>query len=395
VAGVAPRGFGTRALALQLSERTLAGHNIESCKSDHTLASIRLYPTSFCSIRCGISTHVSSPRSALPRAIACAAVICAIESSPTQSPPEVPRSSAILEFQDLQDIPVPRRGAFFQINYFYFEALAALREAIIAGANGQVHASFAVLRSALELMLLHAWWRMDRENREDFSLFYSWMAGTAAAPSAKTMIAELWTKLPRPGSAPDAAGVGELYGRLCAYTHKPLLGEAVTALRGGNRSEMPDELEQYWLHLVDVTQAVMLDILVSSTPACLFPIDVVRKFGFSPPVGRFFDHSNARILAVAFGPDRVKDYRQVHESDQIVKVPIDWAANRPDLSNDEIVASWSEETPMPSTSDPELSIQQAFAIVRAKMRVLVMAFAYSPVSAEMQDIGAAFYEDAG
>src|SRR4051794_150196 len=68
-------------------------------------------------------------------------------------------SQAILEFQDLQPVILPKSGPFLHANFLFFQSLEALRQAVLTGLNGQVSASFAVLRSALENFIFHYWWR--------------------------------------------------------------------------------------------------------------------------------------------------------------------------------------------------------------------------------------------
>ena len=84
-------------------------------------------------------------------------------------------SQAILEFQDLQMIPLPRVGRFFNLPFMFCEGLSALREPVITGVNGQVHASLAVLRSALELFYFHYWWKRRLFFEPSYEPFYDWL----------------------------------------------------------------------------------------------------------------------------------------------------------------------------------------------------------------------------
>ena len=42
-------------------------------------------------------------------------------------------SQALIEFQDLQGLPLPHEGRFFNTPYLFFEALGCLREVVLAG----------------------------------------------------------------------------------------------------------------------------------------------------------------------------------------------------------------------------------------------------------------------
>ena len=246
------------------------------------------------------------------------------------------QGAAILEFQDLQDLPIPSRGEFLNVNYFFFEGLNSLREAIVAGMNGQVHASLAVLRSTLELMLVHAWWKQQRQIADSFEEFYDWLRGQKSAPPAGKLIRSLYPPSGLPTSSPTAEDVRELYSQLCSYAHKPILTEAVTVIRGGNTAEPSSQLLKWWLEVLTETQRIILDTLVRSSPSCLFPVNIVRKFGFGPPVGIFFDSSNCFALEGALGGEVFRVYQTAYAAADPPASQLEWARVRPDLSDGEI-----------------------------------------------------------
>src|SRR3990167_1870702 len=86
-------------------------------------------------------------------------------------------AQALIEFQDLQYCSVPKVGRFFQVNYLFFEALAALRESFVCGLNGQTHAALAVLRSSAEMFVFHYWWKTKLRASDSYEDFYEWQEG--------------------------------------------------------------------------------------------------------------------------------------------------------------------------------------------------------------------------
>ncbi len=88
------------------------------------------------------------------------------------------QGQALLEFQDLQDMPLPKRGPWMMNMPFLFcESLSVLRQVVLCGLNGQVHAALAALRSSLEAFVCHYWWRRKLLDAEDYEPFYDWFFG--------------------------------------------------------------------------------------------------------------------------------------------------------------------------------------------------------------------------
>ena len=68
-------------------------------------------------------------------------------------------AQAVLEFADLVDFTRPAKGRVQYRNYLYFEATSALREAAVGMLNGSPRAASGLLRSVMEMLLLHCWWQ--------------------------------------------------------------------------------------------------------------------------------------------------------------------------------------------------------------------------------------------
>jgi hypothetical protein len=85
---------------------------------------------------------------------------------------------AIVELQDLQEVTI-RSGRPFPntSNYLFFEGLSALREAVLAAHNNTIHASLALLRTVVELMVYHLWWQSRLDSDHGWQKFSSWLLG--------------------------------------------------------------------------------------------------------------------------------------------------------------------------------------------------------------------------
>ena len=129
------------------------------------------------------------------------------------------QGAAILEFQDLLDLPIPDRGEFFNVNYFFFEGANALRESVVSGLNGQSHASLAVLRSSFELFLLHAWWKMRRQEAESFEEFYGWIRGEKRHPLALSSDSSTHTSRRIPNAQQRKTRTSRMRGSVHMFTN--------------------------------------------------------------------------------------------------------------------------------------------------------------------------------
>jgi hypothetical protein len=171
------------------------------------------------------------------------------------------QGQALLEFQDLQDMPLPNRGRWMtNLAYLFFESLSALRQVVICGFNGQVHAALAALRSSLEVMVYHYWWRRKQFDADDYEPFYDWLLGKEPHRNFARVLTDTLNDLQHPPQAFVFNELKTVYSQLCSYAHKALLDEAIITVRGGNAPQSSDgelstgfrsckELSDVWLTL--------------------------------------------------------------------------------------------------------------------------------------------------
>jgi hypothetical protein len=285
---------------------------------------------------------------------------------------------AILEFQDLQQIILPESGPFLHINYLFFQSLDTLRQAVLTGLNGQTQASFAILRSALENFVFHYWWRSVLLKERTFEAYYAWLRGEPPkikVPTFARVIADTFARLDLPRDAIDLDTFKALYDQLCSYVHKPLLAESLTTIRGGNIPGVSHEETLYWLDFANRTQRALLDLGIGNSPQALFPIDIHRKFGFSTPVGALFDHSNFIPLKEALGDDITLNYQKHYETRNPPKDTLHWAESHRDLTDEEILNSWSGRNEPDDADKPfDLRIFHRYTQLKAETRAELFIF---------------------
>lgn len=300
-------------------------------------------------------------------------------------------SQAVLEFQDVQPLIMPQEGRFLNRNYLFHEALAALRECVLSGLNGSYHASFAVLRSALELFLSHYWWRKRLQGEGSYEEFHRWLFGELSGrndPSSgfRKLARETYAGLSLPSSARDQIAITDIYAKLCSYSHKPILAEATTTLKGGNESGASLRATSYWLELLTEALACLLDFAIANHPQAVFPVDVCRKFGFNTPVGALIDQYSFVPIAAALGASRSAEYQRYYRTQATPALQLYEA--QADLSNDEIMASWTEGGSLDDDEDDfETRLFHRVDASKANTRAILLSFSYGapPHSLKMKD----------
>ena len=300
------------------------------------------------------------------------------------------QGQALLEFQDMQEMPFPRRGRFMNLAYQYCESVNTLRQVVISGLNGQVQTSLAGLRSSLEAMVYQYWWRRKLFGADDYEPFYDWLFGKERkGPTFARVIAETLNDLEHPPHAVIFDELKSVYAQLCSYAHKALLEEAIIRIRGGNAPQSSDPEILYWLSLLQRTQRCMIDVAVLSSPLAVFPVNVYRKFGFNPPLGVFMDEFGAYPIEKALGDTAYNAYREHLKNVEPVRSHMEWYNSHPDLTDEQVLASASQEE-TPEQEDPDSPFQEKVLMrataMKAKMRASLWAITYQKDTMEMPDI---------
>ncbi|HEY8268620.1 MAG TPA: hypothetical protein VIG34_08185 [Xanthobacteraceae bacterium] len=287
-------------------------------------------------------------------------------------------SQSILEFQDLTTMMIPQRDRVGSVNYLFFESLSTLRESILAGTSGLIHSSLATMRSALEMLVFHEWWRSRLFLAETHEDFYEWLEGKRKSVPFRSALETIYGNFGEVPGLTDISDATEIYEFLCRYAHRPLLDQSTTPLRGGNVGAVPSSgLMSFWLKSVERVLELILHQLIAARPECLFEVDLYRKFGFNIPVGMFFDRYNQIALRKTLNPDCIDKLRRHYSSHDTVKSLLDWLDSHPDLADSEILASWSKEAP---ENDGHTIDEKVFLRVlhqKAECRALAWSFAYA------------------
>lgn len=185
-------------------------------------------------------------------------------------------SQALVEFADLANFTPSAKGRFQHKNYLYFEAVSALREATVGMLNGSPRASTGLLRSVMEMLMLHCWWQKRISRKGSSAHFYEWLEGRKSKPRFRDVVANNFEWLGIPAEADVKEHVQRTYERLCSYVHAPIREESYTILNRGNVGLIGVGALRHWSELARDVVWIALEQLVHLYPQCLFPVDFNR-----------------------------------------------------------------------------------------------------------------------
>ncbi|XOJ00371.1 hypothetical protein ACMX2M_01135 [Paenibacillus polymyxa] len=293
---------------------------------------------------------------------------------------------AAWEFSDMQGGQVLKNDLWKRQGYCFFESLHTMRESILAGINGHFTLSIGGLRSVVELILLHLYWESNKETDSELLDFENWIFGKVSKLPFKRLLLNVNNKFNIPSEMELVSNVGILYGKLCSYAHTPILKESFTSIKRTNISYANENVLRYWLvHCVETLKCI-LNLLIVCYPMSLFPVNLVLKFGFSPPVGLFFDETNVRPILRCISSNELKNLRDFFRcKDGRVRHLIEWYNDHKDLTLDQIKQTWSKEDrhkaeykrlkKLTSLEDSELEI--LIFSRRIEVRAIQLMFIYS------------------
>ena len=286
-------------------------------------------------------------------------------------------TQALIEFSDLASFTPSTKGRFQYKNYLYFEATSALREATLGMLNGSPRAATGLLRSVMEMLLLHCWWQERIMKKGNSAQFYEWLEGRKSQPKFRDVVGSNFKWLGIPADATVTEHVHRTYATLCAYVHAPIRDESFTMLNRGNVRSIGVGILRHWLVLARDVLRIALEQLVHLYPQCLFPVDVYKKFGFNPPVGMYFDRFNFVPLLAVFGEEVIETHRARLRDHETVEGAMNFYESRPDLTREQILETWVADDGTEGAGHKLNDPLSLYFRAKVQMRVLSIALTYS------------------
>ncbi len=253
---------------------------------------------------------------------------------------------AYSQFQDLLGIVMHEDGPVWNRHYCYYESLVYLRESVVSWLDKNVLAALTLLRPFLELSVLHLYWylRCESTNYQDFHL---WLDGKKGKPPFKNQLDFVFANISSKTSIEPQKSkklqqfIYNIYKSMSAYNHSPKIDESLVSLSGGVGQV---SLGSYFYYLAGVNflirQLTYLYMLIY--PMAAFPVDRYQKWGFSGPVGLFFDSNNFSIIRAYLGNDNAAQLRKELERVQEITERMEWFESQPNLTPSELENEWAE-----------------------------------------------------
>lgn len=220
----------------------------------------------------------------------------------------------------------------------YYEATLALGESLGSVLDGHPIAARAMLRPFVEQALaevhIHGG---DDERRID--RYFRFLEGSHPRPKFGNMLDEVFSE-PRFRQFPSLEErVRVVYSAASSPLHLRVMDETGMEHVTGNRPHSPTH-EAEWVVATAVAVHRMLALLALRFPMSLFPVDVIRRFGYSRPVGVFADQRLVDIVTASFSEMDLGAMREQLANDPEVRGLQDWVKSQAELTDAEIDASW-------------------------------------------------------
>jgi hypothetical protein len=287
--------------------------------------------------------------------------------------------SAFQALQDIFDCPLGPGGdlrIIFQQYYFYYESALLLAECVLAGLNGLYTASDSLLRPFLEFSLLQNYFHR-LSTTGSYRAVEHYFA-TAHAPARATLLK---------GALPDDAFCRPIKFR--CKTHLEGLSESTQHPYHPQMSPLQHRRTRhghsfegifFWQKIHFVLDAALW-VYYANFPALFHPVDVLRKFGFNTPLGILVDFNNAELVRRSLNVSDYHAFKSYAEQQETTATTLAWARERPDLSDEEIAATWAADEARP----PDLQAAYAEQVARLRAIRVALAFRAADESSEVPD----------
>lgn len=293
---------------------------------------------------------------------------------------------AFSEFQDILDVPLNISDTdIINRHHAYFESLVYLRESVLSWLNRNVLAALTLLRPSLELTIIHLYWSSKCELAKSYKQYYKWLKSRTSRLPFKNSLNYVIDNLPSKEYVDEKRlqelkeVITNIYETLCAYHHSPKIGESVT-VKSGAFGGVSLEIFFYYLHIATILLRQVVYLFILSYPMSLFPVEKHKKWGFSGPVGIFFDNRNFARLEHFLGSRNVSSLKEQLKNVPRVQSLTEWFESFQDLKPEEIDADWTkleEKTPGLKKENVK-DIRQRLALAKSFDRSLGWACNYIP-----------------
>lgn len=249
---------------------------------------------------------------------------------------------AFLCLQDIFSMPVltgGNAGNLFQIQYFYYESKYVLTECILGGLNGQHIINKQGLRNFLEFNLLQNYFFAITQDAGSYQMFNDYMA-RGIKPSNDTLLKKALPadEFCKPIKKRVQVELKNLSSR---YSHAYNPGDSPKHF-GVYTPDTSFESLYFYVHISAVLETVFWMYYVNF-PMLFFPVDIIRKFGFNPPVGLYITESTSGVIKKATSAADYTLFKDYAATRSVIGDLQHFYDSQPTLTDAEIWETWKED----------------------------------------------------
>ena len=268
--------------------------------------------------------------------------------------------TAFVHLQDIFDAAIQsgkELQTLFQQYYFYFESQIILAECVLAGLNGTYIASDVLLRPFLEFSVFqNYYYRVTRETRS-----YEALESYFSEPRQLSWGTAMRKALPKDNFCrPIEFRIRNHLRALSESTQHAYHPDSSVLQYRHRRHGHSVEGIFFWQKIRLILDAVLW-LYYANFPNLFHPVDVLRKFGFNGPVGVLADPLTSHVVRKSLSEADYEAFKTYAARDAH---GVDWALSQKDLTDAEIIATWSEDDPCPS------DLEIAYGLHMARLRAL-------------------------
>lgn len=225
-------------------------------------------------------------------------------------------------------------------NYFYYEGLHLLREYFYCGFNNYLSAAEHLQRTFVEFNIKQCYFDFICKEQNSFKPLTDYLSDVSRCPSSLKMTNKY---LPNHEIAkPIKKRIQILLKALSeksSHSYKP-----IDSIRrnGKLRHEYSMDTIMFWLSM-NQTLTVILWNYFLTRPILFNPKDIVRRFGFSYPMGAFISEIQYSSVVNSISDEDLALFNKFAESQQEYKDLEEFYNSQKELTDSEIMQTWDEE----------------------------------------------------
>lgn len=243
----------------------------------------------------------------------------------------------IFEALLLDDTAVRNVNVFRQW-YFYYESKYILTESILCGLNGFYCATCSLMRLFLEFNLLQLYYYGLIKKNNNYNCLSEYLKANRNIKWGKLIS----RSLPKDNFCePIKERIRLSLKAQSQYAAHPYHPE-YSPKQFANMVPGPSlEGIFYWpAYIQIVLQSVLWGYYVNF-PMLFHPVDILKKFGFNPPVGLFIDEVGGKIISKSLSPKDYKEFVDYSSKSKKVENLLSWYSSLKNLTEEEILATWN------------------------------------------------------